>query len=205
MALRDELAYTSATDLVRLIRTRKLSPVELVDSTIERIEERNPSLNAFVFKGYEDARKQAKLAADKVVSGAELGPLHGVPTALKDLFDFKPGWTSTFGGVKALAHNVIDVNCVFADRIQSAGAILVGKTNSPVMGFRGTCDNYLFGPSRNPFDTTKNTGGSSGGSAAVVADGLLPFAEGRTGEVLSASLPPGAASMVSNRPGDGFP
>ena len=71
--------------------------------------------------------------------------------------------------------------CAFAERIENAGAIILGKTNSPVMGFRGTCDNYLFGPTRNPFDTSKNTGGSSGGSAAAVADGLLPLAEGTDG------------------------
>ena len=114
-------------------------------------------------------------------SGAELGPLHGLPTAIKDLFDFKPGWKSTFGGLPVLADNVIDAYCVFAERVEKAGAIIVGKTNSPVMGFRGACDNYLFGPTRNPFDTSKNSGGSSGGSAAAVADGLLPFAEGTDG------------------------
>jgi len=181
MALREDLAYTSATELARRIRHREVSPLEVVDAVIDRIEERNPSLNAVVFKGYDDARAQAKAATDAVMSGAELGPLHGVPTAIKDLFDFKPGWTSTLGGVKALATNVIDAHCVFAERVERDGAIIVGKTNSPVMGFRGTCDNYLFGPSRNPFDTTKNTGGSSGGSAAAVADGLLPFAEGTDG------------------------
>ena len=85
---------------------------------------------------------------------------------------------STFGGIPALADQVIDAYCVFAERVEAAGAIIVGKTNSPVMGMRGTCDNPLFGPSRNPFDTTKNTGGSSGGSAAAVADGFVPFAEG---------------------------
>ena len=115
------------------------------------------------------------------MSGSALGPLHGVPTAIKDLFDFKPGWPSTFGGVRALADFVPEFHCAFAERIEQAGAILVGKTNSPVMGFRGTCDNPLFGPSRNPFDLARNTGGSSGGSAAAVADGLLPFAEGTDG------------------------
>jgi amidase/aspartyl-tRNA(Asn)/glutamyl-tRNA(Gln) amidotransferase subunit A len=148
---------------------------------IERIEARNPSLNAFVYKGYEDARQRAEQAEHAVVSGEELGPLHGVPTAMKDLFDFKPGWPATFGGVRALKDLVIDAYCVFAERVEKAGAILIGKTNSPVMGFRGVCDNYLFGPSANPFDTTVNTGGSSGGSAAAVADGLVPFAEGTDG------------------------
>ena len=97
---------------------------------------------------------------------------------MKDLFDFKPGWLTTFGGVRALKDNIAEWYCPFAERIERAGAILVGKTNCPVMGFRGTCDNYLFGPTKNPFDPARNTGGSSGGSAAAVADGLLPLAEG---------------------------
>ena len=181
MALADELAYMTATEMAARIRRRQLSPVEVVDAVIERIEERNPSLNAFVFKGYDDARERARAAERAVTSGADLGPLHGVPCAMKDLFDFKPGWNSTFGGVRALKDFVLDAYCVFAERVERAGAILIGKTNSPVMGFRGVCDNYLFGPSCNPFDTTVNTGGSSGGSAAAVADGLVPFAEGSDG------------------------
>lgn len=181
MRLSDELAYTSATELARRIRARELSPVEVVEAYIERVEERNPSLNALVFFGYDDAREEARKAERELVSGGELGILHGVPTAIKDLFDFKPGWKSTFGGVPALKDLVIDAYCAFAERMERSGAILVGKTNSPVMGFRGVCDNFLFGPSRNPFDTSKNTGGSSGGSAAAVADGLLPFAEGTDG------------------------
>lgn len=178
MALLDDLAYTSAVDLARLIREREVSPVEVLDATIDRIEARDPSLNALVFKGYDDARAAAALATDAVMSGARLGPLHGVPTLMKDLFDFKPGWISTFGGVQALATTVIDAHCVFAERVERDGAIIVGKTNSPVMGFRGTCDNPLFGPSRNPFDASLNAGGSSGGSSAAVADGLVSFAEG---------------------------
>jgi amidase/aspartyl-tRNA(Asn)/glutamyl-tRNA(Gln) amidotransferase subunit A len=111
--------------------------------------------------------------------GAELGPLHGVPAAIKDLFDFKPGWPASLGGIRALKGNIVNAYCAFCERIESrGGAILLGKTNSSLMGFRGTCDNYLFGPSRNPFNSAKNTGGSSGGSAAAVADGLMPLAEG---------------------------
>lgn len=181
MALADEIAYMSATEIALKIRTRVLSPVEVVDACISRIEQRNSSLNAFVFMGFDDARQRAKAAEQALVSGGELGPLHGVPTAMKDLFDFKPGWKSTFGGIRALKDLVIDAYCVYAERIERAGAILLGKTNSPVMGFCGCADNPLFGPTSTPFQIGKNSGGSSGGSAAAVADGLVPFAEGTDG------------------------
>jgi amidase len=177
----EEIAWISVAELGRRIREREMSVSEVLESTIERIERRNPSLNAFVYKGYDDARKAAAAAEDVLRSGREVGPLHGVPIAIKDLFDFKPGWPATFGGIRALANQVLDFYCLFAERMEAAGAVVVGKTNSPVMGLRGTCDNYLFGPSRNPFDTSRNTGGSSGGSAAAVADGLVPLAEGTDG------------------------
>ena len=181
MIASDELAYTSASDLAARIADRSLSPVEVVDAAIDRIERRNPSLTAFVFTAFDEARASARDAERAVTSGETLGPLHGVPVAIKDLFDFKPGWKSTFGGIRALRDLVIDTRCMFAERIEEAGAIILGKTNSPTMGFRGTTDNFLFGPSRNPFDTTRNTGGSSGGSAGAVADGLVPLAEGTDG------------------------
>ena len=177
----EQIAWMSAAELGRRIRRRELSALEVLEATIERIEKRNPSINAFVYKGFEDARKAAAAADETVRSGREVGPLHGVPVAIKDLFDFKPGWPATLGGIRTLANNVLDFHCMFAERIERAGAVLVGKTNSPTMGLRGTCDNYLFGPSRNPFDTSRNTGGSSGGSAAAVADGLVPLAEGTDG------------------------
>jgi amidase/aspartyl-tRNA(Asn)/glutamyl-tRNA(Gln) amidotransferase subunit A len=173
-----DVAYRSASELARLIRSRQLSPVEVIESTIDLIESRNPSLNALIYLGFDDARKEAKRAEQAVMSNDSLGPLHGVPAAIKDLFDFKPGWPTTFGGVRALRNNIAQFHCPFAERMEKAGAILVGKTNSPVMGLRGVCDNYLFGATRNPFDTSRNSGGSSGGSAAAVADGMLPLAEG---------------------------
>ncbi len=181
MALSDELAFMSAAELALKIRQRQLSPVEVVEAAIERIEARNPSINAFVIKGYEDARKEAKDAEQEIMTGEPLGLLHGVPVAIKDLFDFKPGWRATLGGVRALETFTTDFYSAFPERLNKAGAIILGKTNSPVMGFRGTCDNYLFGPSRNPFDTSRNTGGSSGGSAGAVADGLVSLAEGTDG------------------------
>lgn len=181
MNLSQELAYTSTVEIARRIRQRALSPVEVVDAFIQRIEARNPSLNAFVFCAFDEAREAAKEAERAITSGAALGPLHGIPVALKDLFDMKPGWPTTFGGVRALKDFVPGAHCAFAERIERAGAIILGKTNSPVLGFRGTTDNALFGPTRNPFDTAKNAGGSSGGAAAAVADGMLPLAEGTDG------------------------
>ena len=181
MAADAEFESMTATEMAAAVRTGEVSPVELVDACIERIGRRNPSVNAFVYQGLDEARERAHAAAEAVTAREELGPLHGVPTAIKDLFDFKPGWPATFGGIRALRDFTINARCAYAERVEDAGAIIMGKTNSPVMGFRGTCDNYLFGPSRNPFDTTKNTGGSSGGSAAAVADGLVPIAEGTDG------------------------
>jgi amidase/aspartyl-tRNA(Asn)/glutamyl-tRNA(Gln) amidotransferase subunit A len=175
----DELAYVSAGELAARIRRRDLSPVEVLDAFIARIQERNPSLNALVYLAFDGARRDAVAAEAAVMRGDKLGLLHGVPAAIKDLFDFKPGWPATLGGIRSLKDHVVNGYCAFAERIEGrGGAILLGKTNSSLMGFRGTCDNYLFGPTRNPFNLAKNSGGSSGGSAAAVADGLLPIAEG---------------------------
>ncbi len=180
-AAMSELSYVSATELARRIADREISPVEVVDDAISRIKVRNPSLNAIVYEGFEEARNSAAIAEQEVVRGEVLGPLHGVPTLIKDLFDFKPGWPATFGGIPSLRERVVDAACTFTQRIEAAGAIVLGKTNSPIMGFRGTCDNPTFGPTCNPFDSRRNSGGSSGGSAAAVADGLVPFAEGTDG------------------------
>jgi amidase len=182
MKTAEDLAKTeSAATLAARIRRKEISPVEVVESAINRIETHNSKINALIIFGYEDARKAAKAAEAAVMRGDKLGPLHGVPIAMKDCFDFKPGWVTTFGGIRALKDHVADTYCMFVERMETAGAVVVGKTNSPVFGFRGTCDNYLFGPSRNPFDLTKNTGGSSGGSAGAVAAGLLPLCEGTDG------------------------
>jgi amidase/aspartyl-tRNA(Asn)/glutamyl-tRNA(Gln) amidotransferase subunit A len=182
MPAAEDLANTeSAAALARKIRQKEASPVEVVDAAIARIEAHNPKINALIIFGYDDARKAAKEAEAAIMRGDAVGPFHGVPIAMKDCFDFKPGWVTTFGGIRALKDWTASFYCMFAERMEKAGAIMVGKTNSPVFGFRGTCDNYLFGPSRNPFNPAKNTGGSSGGSAGAVAAGLLPLCEGTDG------------------------
>ena len=177
----DEIGGLGVAELAERIRDRRLSPVEVVEATLRRIEARDPSLNAFVYVDPEGALEAARAAESAVMAGGPLGPLHGVPTALKDLFSAKTGWPTTYGGIPALKHWKADHNGLFCERIEAAGAILVGRTNSPAFGFRGITDNYLFGPTGNPFDATRNPGGSSGGSAAAVGDGMLPFAEATDG------------------------
>lgn len=182
MPNKEDLAATpSAAHLAAEIARKSISPVEVMDAAIARIEAHNAKINAIVIFGFEEARKAAKAAEAAIMRGNAVGPLHGVPIAMKDCFDFKPGWISTFGGIRALKNYVAKTYCMFAERMERAGAIILGKTNSPVFGFRGITDNYLFGPSRNPFDLKKNTGGSSGGSAAAVAAGLLSLCEGTDG------------------------
>jgi amidase len=182
MKAKENLATTdSAATLAAKIRRKEVSPVEVMDAAIARIETHNSKINALIVLHLEEARKSAKAAEAAVMRGDKLGRLFGVPVAMKDCFDFKPGWVCTFGGVRALKNWTATSYCVWAERMEKAGAIIVGKTNSPIFGFRGTCDNYLFGPSKNPFDLSKNTGGSSGGSAGAVAAGLLPLCEGTDG------------------------
>lgn len=182
MAKLEDLTTTeSASVLAGRIRRREVSPVEVMDAAIARIEAHNHKINALIIQHLDQARDAAKKAEATIMQGDEVGPLHGVPVAMKDCFDFKPGWVCTFGGVKALKNWTADFYCMWAERMEKAGAIIVGKTNSPIFGFRGTTDNYMYGPSRNPFNLAHNTGGSSGGSAGAVAAGLLPLCEGTDG------------------------
>ena len=145
----DELSFASAGSIADAIKAKKLSPVEVVDHFIKRVAERNPSLNAVTYMAPEEGRKAAKSAEAAVMSGKKLGPLHGVPIAIKDLFDFKPGWPATLGGIRALKDFKPDYLCPFAERIEGrGGAIIIGKTNSPSMGFRGITDKLLVRPDR---------------------------------------------------------
>jgi amidase/aspartyl-tRNA(Asn)/glutamyl-tRNA(Gln) amidotransferase subunit A len=197
-----DVAYRSAVDLAAAMAERRVSPVEVMEATLRNVEVREPSLNAIVFRGFEEAMESARSAEEALARGEEGGPLLGVPVLMKDLFDFKPGWPATFGGIRAMADFSIDGYCVWAERMEAAGAIIIGKGNSPALGFRGACDNYLFGPTRNPFDTTRNSGGSSGGSAAVVADGLVPIAEGTDGGG-SIRIPAAWCGVVGYQPSAG--
>jgi amidase len=125
--LSDELAYVPAHELAARIRRRDLSPVEVVEAFIRRIEARSPSLNALVYLNFDSARTQARAAEGALMAGEQLGPLHGVPSALKDLFDFKPGWPASLGGIRALKHNVVDSYCAFCERMEARGGSIPGK------------------------------------------------------------------------------
>jgi amidase len=192
----------SATDLAASIARGEVSPLEVMEETLRRVDEREPSLNALVFRGFDEALESARAAGESLSRGEQAGPLTGVPVVMKDLFDFKPGWPATFGGIPAMADFTVDGYCVWAERMEAAGAIIIGKGNSPAMGFRGACDNYLFGPTANPFDTTRNSGGSSGGSAAMVADGLVSIAEGTDGGG-SIRIPASWCGVVGYQPSAG--
>ena len=179
--LSEEICYLSLTSLAMKIRKREVSPIEIMESFIYRIKKRNITLNSFVSELFDKAFDKAVEYEKKIIKGNIIGPLHGIPVALKDLSSSKPGTVLTMGGIPALKNNITNHLCFFSEKIEKAGGIIIGKTNSPTMGFRGTCDNFLFGATRNPFDIKKNSGGSSGGSAAAVADGMLPMAEGTDG------------------------
>jgi amidase/aspartyl-tRNA(Asn)/glutamyl-tRNA(Gln) amidotransferase subunit A len=170
-------SFTDATELARQIRRRTLSAVETVRGAIERIERLNPALNAVVTTAFEEALVAADDADRLAAKNQWLGPLHGVPILIKDLFDFRAGMRNTFG-CRATAGFVPDQTMAHVARLEAAGAIILGKTNTPEFGHKGTTDNRLFGPTRCPFDLARNAGGSSGGSAAAVATGMVPLAQG---------------------------
>jgi amidase/aspartyl-tRNA(Asn)/glutamyl-tRNA(Gln) amidotransferase subunit A len=159
------------------MKARELSACEAVREAIERIERFDPLVNAVVTKTFDEALAAAEHADRCAAAGQWLGPLHGVPILIKDLFDFQAGIRNTFG-CRATAEFVPNQTVAYIARLEEAGAIVLGKTNTPEFGHKGTTDNRLFGPTRCPFDLSRNAGGSSGGSAAAVAVGMVPMAQG---------------------------
>jgi Asp-tRNA(Asn)/Glu-tRNA(Gln) amidotransferase A subunit family amidase len=168
---------SDATELALQLRGGAISTVEAVQAAIGRIERINPAVNAVVTTTFDEALVAAEHADRLASQNKWLGPLHGVPILIKDLFDFRAGMRNTFG-CRATADFVPDQTMAHIARLEEAGAIILGKTNTPEFGHKGTTDNRLFGPTRCPFDLARNAGGSSGGSAAAVATGMVPLAQG---------------------------
>lgn len=181
MTLVSTIPYMSLVELSQLVSKKEISCLEIITAVIERIQERNGNLNALIYTDNQSAIYEAKIADKEILQGHVSSKLHGMPTAIKDLGDYKKGWPHTLGGLPFLAENLAKNDSPYTKLIQTKGAVVVGSTNSPSFGFRGTCDNYLYGPTCNPFDLSRNSCGSSGGAAAAVADGMIPFAQGTDG------------------------
>lgn len=194
-----DLCFTPATELARLIRDRAVSPVEVTEAVLARIERLNPRLNAYCTVTAESALAEATAAEAAVVNGAALGPLHGVPISVKDL-TYTQG-VRTARGSRLWADYVPDEDAPVVERIKQAGAIILGKTNTPEFGWKGDSDNPVFGPTYNPWDVghSLTAGGSSGGAGAAVAAGLGPLALGTDGAG-SIRIPSAFCGIVGLKP-----
>jgi Asp-tRNA(Asn)/Glu-tRNA(Gln) amidotransferase A subunit family amidase len=161
----------TACQIAESVRRKECTAREVVDAALDRMGERNPALNAFVALDPDGARRQADAVDAAIARGEDPGPLAGVPIGVKDLEPVAGlPWTS---GSRAFASRVPDYDSVQVTRLKAAGAIVLGKTNTPEFGYKGFTDNLIYGPTRNPWDTTRTSGGSSGGSAAAVAAGIV--------------------------------
>jgi amidase len=171
-----DLCFTPATELQRLYRARKTSPLEVMRAVLARVDAVNPRLNAIVTLEREPAMKAAKAATAALKKGEKLGPLHGVPVTIKDLTHTK-GIRTTWGS-KVFEHHVPTENSLIVERLKAAGAIILGKTNTPEFGAGGNTFNAVFGATRNPWNPALTCGGSSGGAAVALATGMGPIAQG---------------------------
>lgn len=171
-----DFAFTPAHELVKYIAQKKISPVELTEMSLHRIERLNPKLNAFLTICAEAALQAAREAEKTVMKGQALGPLHGVPISIKDLETTER--IRTTKGSLVYQDWIPDRDEIVVERLRAAGAIVLGKTNTPEFGLSGTTENRLADDCRNPWDLERTSGGSSGGAAAAVAAGIHPVAQG---------------------------
>jgi len=195
-----DLLFMPATAAARLISKRALSPVEYVDAVLEAIETKQPMLNAYATVTADAARAQARVAEQAVMAGEELGPLHGIPINIKDLFATM-GVRTAYGSA-IHADNIPSQDDILVTRLKDAGAIMVGKSTTPEFGHKGHTDGPSFGITRNPWNPARTAGGSSGGAAVAVAAGLGPLGLGTDGAG-SIRIPAGACGVVGLKPTTG--
>ena len=199
-----EICYLEATELARLIRAREVSAEETMAACLDQIERTNQRVNAIVTlvpeRAIRDARAADERLAEVLASGEDVGPLHGLPVAHKDLAPTR-GIRTTFGSL-IYEDFVPDEDALIVERLRRAGAITVGKTNTPEFGAGSQTYNEVFGETLNPYDTTKTCGGSSGGAAAALACGMVPIADGSD---MGGSLrnPASFCNVVGFRPSPG--
>ena len=194
------LVFETARQQARLLADGEISSQELVTAHLNQIERVNPSVNAIVTLVAESALAQAKAADKSRISGVGVGPLHGMPVLINDLQDTK-GILTTQGSPIYKDH-VPDSDALIVDRLKQAGAIIIGKSNTPEFGAGSQTFNALFGATSNPYDVTKTCGGSSGGAGVALATGMVSIA---TGSDLGGSLrnPAAWSNVVGIRPTPG--
>ena len=175
----EQLAFAPAFELRELIANKQVSPVETTQLYLERIERLDSQLNSYLTLIPDDAMNAARSAEDAVLRGETLGPLHGLPISIKDL-EITKGVRTTSGSL-VYRDRVPDEDSVVVERVRRAGAIILGKTNTPEFGLLGTTENLLGDDCRNPWNTERTTGGSSGGAGAAVIAGLCSLATGSDG------------------------
>jgi amidase len=195
-----DICSTSAVELARLLRAKELSARDVVGAHLTQIERVNPAVNAIVTLVAEQAMERARLADEDLARGRSVGPLHGLPIAHKDLQPTS-GIRTTFGS-PIYKDFVPSEDSLLVDRLRRAGAIVVGKTNTPEFGAGSQTFNPVFGSTLNPYDHTRTCGGSSGGAAVALATGMLPIADGSD---MGGSLrnPASFCNVVGLRPSPG--
>jgi len=175
----EDLCFTPAAEMVRLIRSRKVSPVEIMRATVARIERLDPRLNALCTPTFETAMEGARAAEAAVIRGEHLGLLHGIPTTIKDLALTKG--VRTMGGSNLYRDRIPTIDHAHVERLREAGAIIIGKTTVPELGWKGNGDSPVTGITHNPWKHGMNAGGSSAGAAVCAAAGMGPLHQGSDG------------------------
>ena len=171
---------SSVVDLAGRVRSGELTAAELVDHALGRIAAANPTVNAFVAVDEARARAAADVVDATVSAGGDPGPLAGIPLGVKDLEDAE-GYVTTHGSVAHAGDAPATADSILVERLVAAGCVVVGKTNTPELGWKAHTENPLFGTTNNPWNLEHTTGGSSGGSAAAIASGMVPLATGSDG------------------------
>lgn len=192
-----ELANLSIERAAAALQKGEMSPLELTDAYLARIEQLNPRINAYITVTAERAREDAKRATEELAAGKVRGPLHGIPIAHKDLYE--TAGIRTTGGAKIHADHIPQDDCMVAARLRAAGTILLGKLNTHEYAYGVTTDNPHFGPTRNPWDLQRIPAGSSGGSGAAIAAGLATAATG-TDTGGSIRMPASVCGVVGLKP-----
>lgn len=198
--LGDEIIWGGASTIAAAVQRKEVSPLEVADVFLEHVAAVNPALNAIVFHDPDKVRAEARGLTDRIQAGDDVGPIAGVPYAIKDLHHVAGEPRSM--GVPFLAGEIDQHSDVGTSRLASAGGLNIGRTNSPEFGWRGLTDNHQFGPTHNPWKLGHTPGGSSGGAAAGVAAGLFPLGDGSDGAG-SIRIPAAFSGVVGLKPSFG--